>query len=91
MEVEATSAQSGGALAHDNRLDALAIGVQFFTYALEKDPEIDASEMLEEFLMPHLENPLLGFDDYREMLMGDVTMHFESDGITSQPYGLVKV
>jgi len=76
-----------GALAHDDRLDALAIGVQFFTDALEKDSEIGASEMLEDFLMQHLENPLVGFDDHREMMMGDVTMSFEADGTTSNYMG----
>jgi hypothetical protein len=61
--------------------------VQFFTDALEKDSEIGASKMLEEFLKRHLENPLVGFDDHREMLMGGVTMSFEADGTTSNYMG----
>lgn len=76
-----------GALAHDDRLDALAIGVQFFTEALERDSEVGASEMLEDFLMDQMENPLVGFDDHRQMLMGDVTLTFEADGTTTNIMG----
>ena len=76
-----------GALAHDDRLDALAIGVQFFTEALEKDSEVGASEMLEEFLQQHMEDALVGFEDHRQMLMGDVVMHFEADGATTNYMG----
>jgi hypothetical protein len=39
-----------GSLLHDDRLDALAIGVQFFTEAMEKDSEVGAQEMLADFL-----------------------------------------
>lgn len=76
-----------GALAHDDRLDALAIGVQFFTDAMEKDSEVGASEMLEEFLMDQMENPLLGFEDHRQILMGEVTMQYEDDGTTTNYMG----
>lgn len=76
-----------GALLHDDRLDALAIGVQFFTEALEKDSEAGASEMLEDFLMQHLENPLIGFEDHRQMAIGDVVMQYEEDGTMSNYMG----
>ncbi|PXX61360.1 hypothetical protein SAMN05660489_04170 [Pseudomonas sp. LAMO17WK12:I10] len=76
-----------GSLAHDDRLDALAIGVQFFTNALEKDSEVGASEMLEEFLMAHVENPLMRFEDHRQMLMGEVTLQYEADGTTTNYMG----
>ena len=76
-----------GSLAHDDRLDALAIGVQFFTDAMEKDSDVGASEMLEEFLMHHMENPLIGFEEHRQMALGDVTMQYEEDGTTTNYMG----
>ncbi|MGY1448477.1 hypothetical protein ACW582_14955 [Pseudomonas chlororaphis] len=65
----------------------MAIGTQFFTDALEKDSEVGASEMLEEFLMAHMGNPLMGFEDHRQMLMGEVTMQYEADGTTTNYMG----
>ncbi|KMT54986.1 DNA maturase B [Pseudomonas fildesensis] len=76
-----------GSLAHDDRLDALAIGVQFFTEAMEKDSEVGASEMLEEYLMQHMEDPLVGFEDHRQMMIGDVMMQYETDGTTTNYMG----
>ena len=76
-----------GSLAHDDRLDALAIGVQFFTEAMEKDSEVGASEMLEEYLMHHMEDPLVGFEDHRQMMIGDVMMQYETDGTTTNYMG----
>ncbi|MBH3442913.1 phage terminase large subunit [Pseudomonas moraviensis] len=76
-----------GALAHDDRLDALAIGVQFFTEAMEKDSEAGASEMLEDFLQQHMEDPLIGFEDHRQMMMGDVLIGYEADGTTTNYMG----
>ncbi|MFJ4131881.1 phage terminase large subunit [Pseudomonas cyclaminis] len=76
-----------GSLAHDDRLDALAIGVQFFTEAMEKDSEVGASEMLEEYLMHHMEDPLMGFEDHRQMMIGDVMMQYEEDGRTTNYMG----
>lgn len=39
-----------GALAHDDRLDALAIGVAFFVESMEKDSKLGANELCEEWL-----------------------------------------
>lgn len=70
-----------GSLAHDDRLDALAIGVQFFVESMEKDSTLGASEMLEDFLEKHMENALTGFEDLRAFAMdgGDVTISWEDD------------
>lgn len=71
-----------GSLAHDDRLDALAIGVQFFLEAMEKDSDKGASEMLDDFLQEHMENAMTGFEDLRSMALsgGDVTLRWEDDG-----------
>ncbi|WP_256667512.1 phage terminase large subunit [Pseudomonas sp. Fl5BN2] len=67
-----------GSLLHDDRLDALAIGVQFFTEAMEKDSEVGAQEMVEEFLEAHMENPLHGFESAMQLTIGgDITMSWE--------------
>ncbi|WP_323114444.1 phage terminase large subunit [Pseudomonas guariconensis] len=71
-----------GSLAHDDRLDALAIGVQFFVESMEKNSEAGSQELLEDFIEQHMESALYGFEDTRVMLMegGDVTIQWEDDG-----------
>lgn len=44
-----------GALAHDDRLDALAIGVAYFVEAMDIDSVQGSTAALEEFLLDHLE------------------------------------
>lgn len=43
-----------GALAHDDRLDALAIGVRYFVEAMEKDSKQGVEELTEEWLEEQL-------------------------------------
>ncbi len=43
--------------------------------------------MLEDFLMQQMEDPLVGFDDHRQMLMGNVMLSFEADGTTTNYMG----
>lgn len=70
-----------GALGHDDRLDALAIGVQFFTDAMEKDSKVGESEMLQEFLESHLENSMTGYEDSRRLAISDsIEMIYDDDG-----------
>lgn len=70
-----------GSLAHDDRLDALAIGVQFFVESMEKNSEEGASELLQEFLEHHMESELTGFEDAQRIVMegSDVTIQWEDD------------
>lgn len=69
-----------GSLGHDDRLDALAIGVQFFTDSMEKDSEKGAEEMLAGFLEDHLENHMVGFEQAREISLGDgVSIQWDDD------------
>lgn len=70
-----------GALAHDDRLDALAIGVQFFVETMEKNSEEGAAALLADFIEQHMENELFGFEDARSMQMsgGDVSIQWEDD------------
>lgn len=50
-----------GALAHDDRLDALAIGVQFFVESMAKDAIKGQREVTEEWLEEQMEDPRKGF------------------------------
>lgn len=69
-----------GAIKHDDRLDALAIGVQYFTEAMAKDSKNGESELLEEFLEHQMRDDKIGFDTMREMSMGDCMIQYEDDG-----------
>lgn len=51
-----------GALAHDDRLDALAIGVQFFVESMAKDANKGEREVTEEWLEEQMENQRKGFE-----------------------------
>lgn len=51
-----------GALAHDDRLDALAIGVQLFVESMAKDANKGEREVTEEWLEEQMENPRKGFE-----------------------------
>lgn len=55
-------ARERGALAHDDRLDALAIGVQFFVESMAKDANKGEREVTEEWLEEQMENPRKGFE-----------------------------
>lgn len=50
-----------GSLAHDDRLDALAIGVQFFVESMAKDAVKGQREVTEEWLEEQMEDPRKGF------------------------------
>uniref|UniRef100_A0AAU8BTA6 Terminase large subunit n=1 Tax=Pseudomonas phage PMBT23 TaxID=3137284 RepID=A0AAU8BTA6_9VIRU len=77
-----------GSLAHDDRLDALAIGVQFFTDAMEKDSKVGEQEMLSEFLEAHLENAMSGFEDARKLAISDsIDILYEDDGTMTNYMG----
>lgn len=77
-----------GSLAHDDRLDALAIGVQFFTDAMEKDSKVGEQEMLAEFLESHLENAMSGYEDSRKLAISDsIEISYEDDGSMSNFMG----
>ena len=54
-----------GALAHDDRLDALAIGVQFFVESMAKDANKGEREVTEEWLEEQMENPRKGSESIR--------------------------
>lgn len=76
-----------GAIAHDDRLDALAIGVAHFSESMEKDSERGAQEMLGDFLEKHLEDAMVGFNAAREISLGDgVEIRWDDDDGLSENF-----
>lgn len=66
-----------GAVAHDDRLDALAIGCDYLKEMVLKDDLMGANEITEEFLLDHLERDVTtGSHSYS---VGDMTIHYEDD------------
>lgn len=73
-----------GALGHDDRLDALAIGVQFLNELLARDSERGLREITEEFLEEHMENPLKTGDMLMQEIGEGATMlvnFYDDDGV----------
>lgn len=72
-----------GALAHDDRLDALAIGADYLKESMLLDSALGEGEMTLEFLEKHMEQLEAGFNHHRKYTTGDVTIHWEDDGDSS--------
>ena len=69
-----------GALAHDDRLDAFAIGVAYFVEMLEKDSQAGADDTTAEWLEEMLGKDALQADQsHVHILKGDVEVYFEDD------------
>ncbi len=75
-----------GALAHDDRLDALAIGVAYFVEQLERDAKAGADECTAEWLEEMLGKDALQADQsHIRMLEGDIEILINQDD--SDSYG----
>lgn len=69
-----------GAVAHDDRLDALALGVEFLRSSMELDSVKVESEVLLAFLEEHMEKPLVGGEDAVRMTSQGMDIYYEDDG-----------
>lgn len=69
-----------GALAHDDRLDALAIGVAYFVEAMSKNSETGADDLIEEWLEEQMNEDRI-HSQLREVLVhnGDVDILIGGD------------
>lgn len=72
-----------GALAHDDRLDALAIGADFLKETMLLDSGSGEKEMTAEFIEKHMEQLENGFEAHKTFATGDVTIHWEDDDVGS--------
>lgn len=75
-----------GAVAHDDRLDAFALGVEYLRLGMDIDSLKNESEITAEFLESHVEDALRGADSYREMLTGGVQIVYEDDDTNNLNY-----
>ena len=69
-----------GALAHDDRLDALALGVEFLRESMQLDSHKVEAEVMEAFLEYHMEKPLVGGESARMIRSEGVYFYYEDDG-----------
>lgn len=69
-----------GALAHDDRLDAFAIGVAHFVESLERDTKSGADEATAEWLEEMLgRDSIQGGQEHVHIMKGEVDVYFEDD------------
>lgn len=73
-----------GALAHDDRLDALALGVEFLRESMQLDSHKVEAEVMEAFLEAHMEKPLTGGESARMIRSEGVDFYYEDDGDSFQ-------
>lgn len=71
-----------GAVAHDDRLDALALGVEFLKSHMELDSVKVEQEALAEFIEAHMEKELAGGEAAHEMETFGVTIAWEDDDLS---------
>ncbi|QKY78358.1 hypothetical protein [Klebsiella phage 175018] len=69
-----------GAVAHDDRLDALALGVEFLRSTMQQDAVKIEAEVLQEFLEHHMEKPLSNISQFRATSGNGVDIRWEDDG-----------
>lgn len=70
-----------GALAHDDRLDALSMAVAFFVERMEQDSKKGAAEATADWVERQMENLLVtGAGIEREMTSGTVEVYWQDDG-----------
>ena len=73
-----------GSLAHDDRLDALALGVEFLRESMQLDSHKVEAEVMEAFLEAHMEKPLVGGEAARMIRSEGVYFYYEDDGDSSK-------
>lgn len=68
-----------GALAHDDRLDALAIAAAWFVESMAKDSQKGVNEATAEWLEAQMEDPLVGYQTAMETAHNGVHVQWEDD------------
>ena len=72
-----------GALKHDDRLDALALGVEFLRESMKLDSVKVEEEKVLEFLEHHMESPLVSNKHIQQMTFGALDVYYEDDDLSS--------
>lgn len=71
-------AREKGAVAHDDRLDALALGVEWLRNTMQLDAHKVELEVLEEFLEDHMAKPLVA-GDVKSFITSGIEVYYEDD------------
>lgn len=66
-----------GALAHDDRLDALAIACAYFVESMSMDSQKGRHEATAEWLAQQMENPLVGYEGAMEYATSGIKVQWE--------------
>ncbi|AXC34565.1 terminase large subunit [Escherichia phage SRT7] len=72
-----------GALKHDDRLDALALGVEFLRESMKLDSVKVEEEKVLEFLEHHMESSLVSNKHIHQMTFGALDVYYEDDDLSS--------
>lgn len=75
-------AREKGALYKDDRLDALALGIEFLREGMQVDSLAGEEEMTLEFLEDHMSRPTIG-GEVNMTVIGGVDVYWEEDGDSS--------
>ncbi|AKG94472.1 DNA packaging protein [Delftia phage IME-DE1] len=67
-----------GSLAHDDRLDALAIACAFFVESMSQDDQKGIQQAQEDWLEEHMEDPIRGYQDAHAGIMNGVSVTWET-------------
>ena len=67
-----------GALAHDDRLDAMALACNFFLESMSQDEQKGISQAQEDWLEAHMADPIRGYEDAREALGAGISITWET-------------
>lgn len=69
-----------GAVAHDDRIDALALGIEFLREHMQLDSIKVEHEAVQEFLEDHMSREVLGGMDIMTLSVGGMDIYSEDDG-----------
>ena len=75
-----------GAVAHDDRLDALALGIEWLRSTMELDAVKVEHEQLQAFLEEHMEKPLVGGEAAHKMAYGGIDIYYEDDDVSGTQF-----
>ena len=79
-------AREKGAVAHDDRLDALALGVEFLRSTMELDAVKVEAEVLEAFLEEHMEHPIHSAGHVVTAMVDGMELYWEDDDVNSNRF-----
>lgn len=79
-------AREKGAVAHDDRLDALALGVEFLRSTMELDAVKVEAEVLEAFLEEHMEHPIHSAGHVVASMVDGMELYWEDDDVNSNRF-----